>query len=177
MLSVIKKVIVFYFALIVVGCATYSTNKSNFTQMKLEELPSGIRLVICRPSSIYQADRRPDVYIDNEFAHYIGSGEVLYFDMKKKDKVDLRIELMGYGTQFEPGTNMILNIKPNLRNQDNYFLLAINFNDILPSTDNSSLGTISSEWSLRSINKPQFEDKCGKLKTAAFSPKNTDMQK
>lgn len=169
--NILRNIFILLSTFVFFGCSTISPNKSNYSQTKLDDLSSGTRLVLCRPSSLFQAARRPDIYIDNQLATDIGSGEVIYINLLQKSKIDLRIELMGYGSQFTPGTKMILNAKPQLTNIENYFLLSVGLNNILPPKDNSSIGVISSEWSLRSINQKQFEEICGRIKITAYSPK------
>lgn len=138
-----------------------------FKEIGFNDLPAANHIAICRVSSLYQAARRPDIFIQNDFVTDIGASEVVYLDMRHRAGSDIRITLTGYGSAVTPGTTMTLRLNPVFVQPVLYYILSVRFDSISPSISGS---TLSSNWEIAPVARPVFEQRCGSYGRRAYAP-------
>ena len=167
-MNIFKFIVTVALVAIFSGCASTGQNAKFVSTSSFSE-HSSPKLVICRPSAIFQMARRPDIYVDGSMVTDIGSGERIEIFLGKEGAKSLEIRSRAYGTVINPGKDML--IATALSGATSmYYVLSVSFDSFGTTTEPGGF-SLSSGWRLQKVTEQGLIPSCNASETRRFQPK------
>jgi hypothetical protein len=145
----------------ILGCTSIPSHPDYMEAAQGDRSQSKRTIDICRPSSLYQMFRTPDLLVDDKKVSSIGNGERLLLLVPGFDSANLAIAIL---PQSGFGSPQIARISIPPGQENTSVLVGVRFADInlMPSVP-PPVGPafqVSSEWSIRVVGHEMFSRLC-----------------